>query len=67
VMSYYTIAFMGMAPFGSLLAGAKAERMGAPHTVIVTGAVCLAGAAWSSIQLPGIQSDSAAMLPETSA
>jgi MFS family permease len=30
VMSYYTMAFMGMAPFGSLLAGTMAHAFGAP-------------------------------------
>ncbi len=30
VMSYYTMAFMGMAPFGSLLAGTMANGVGAP-------------------------------------
>ena len=30
VMSYYTMAFMGMAPFGSLLAGTMAHNFGAP-------------------------------------
>ena len=34
VMSYYTMAFMGMAPFGSLLAGSMAHAVGAPLTVI---------------------------------
>ena len=34
VMSYYTIAFVGMAPFGSLLAGTMAHWFGAPLTVI---------------------------------
>ena len=37
VMSYYTVAFVGMAPFGSLLAGALAHRFGAPHAVMFTG------------------------------
>lgn len=36
VMSYYTAAFMGMAPFGSLLAGALAHWIGAPRTVMFT-------------------------------
>lgn len=45
VMSYYTMAFVGMAPFGSLLAGALAHWIGAPHTVMLTGACCMAGAA----------------------
>ena len=44
VMSYYTMAFFGAAPFGSLLTGALAHRIGAPHTVILTGAFCAAGA-----------------------
>lgn len=46
VMSYYTIAFVGMAPFGSLLAGGLAHAIGAPRTVTVSGVACLAGAAW---------------------
>jgi MFS family permease len=45
-MSYYTAAFVGMAPFGSLLAGALAHWIGAPRTVILTGACCILGAAW---------------------
>ncbi len=44
VMSYYTAAFVGMAPFGSLLAGGLAHWMGAPHTVILTGTCCVVGA-----------------------
>lgn len=55
VMSYYTMAFFGAAPFGSLLAGALAHRIGAPHTVIVTGAFCLAGALWFTLELPKIR------------
>jgi MFS family permease len=55
VMSYYTMAFMGMAPFGSLLAGTLAHRLGAPHAVMITGACCLAGAAWFTTQLKSIR------------
>lgn len=54
VMSYYTMAFFGAAPFGSLLAGALAERIGATGTVMVTGACCIAGALWFSFELPRI-------------
>ena len=39
-MSYYTLSNVGMMPFGSLLAGAVANWIGAPHTVIVMG-ICL--------------------------
>jgi MFS family permease len=46
VMSYYTAAFVGMAPFGSLLAGSLAHWIGAPRTVMLTGACCALGAAW---------------------
>ena len=54
-MSYYTMAFFGTAPFGSLLAGALAHRIGAPRTVIVTGACCLACAGWFTAELPRIR------------
>jgi MFS family permease len=46
VMSYYTVAFVGMSPFGSLLAGALAHWIGAPWTVVISGICCIAGAAW---------------------
>ena len=41
VMSYYTMAFLGMAPFGSLLAGALASRIGVPHTFTFGGIFCI--------------------------
>jgi MFS family permease len=55
VMSFYTVAFVGMAPFGSLLSGAVAHAIGAPLTVILSGAFCLAGAAWFATRLPTIR------------
>jgi MFS family permease len=55
VMSYYTVAFTGMAPFGSLLAGALAHRFGAPHAVMITGTCCLIGAAWFATQLKSVR------------
>jgi len=54
VMSYYTMAFMGMAPFGSLLAGTMAHAMGAPWTVIVNGSVVVLGAAWFFTRQPAV-------------
>ncbi len=54
VMGYYTTAFFGAAPFGSLLAGTLAHRIGAPHTVIFTGACCVAGALWFTLDLPKV-------------
>jgi MFS family permease len=41
VMSYYTMAFMGMTPFGSLIFGGLASQIGAPHTLIFGGGFCL--------------------------
>jgi MFS family permease len=69
VMSYYTMAFVGMAPFGSLLAGAMAHVIpptpmwivggpllsGAQWTVIVNGVVVVLGAAWFVTQLPALR------------
>jgi MFS family permease len=49
-MSYYTMAFFGAAPFGSLLAGALAGRIGAPYTVMLTGACCIAGSIWFTLE-----------------
>ncbi len=57
VMSYYTMAFVGMAPFGSLLAGALAHAIGAPHTVIVSGIACILGAAWFWTRLPRLRKE----------
>ena len=54
VMSYYTMAFFGAAPFGSLMAGALAHRIGASHTVFFTGACCLLSALWFTLELPKI-------------
>ena len=54
-MSYYTMAFVGMAPFGSLLAGAMAHAIGAQRTVIVSGVACIAGALWFWTRLAGIR------------
>jgi MFS family permease len=45
VMSFYTMAFMGMVPFGSLLAGSLANMIGAPNTVMVGGIACIFGSA----------------------
>jgi MFS family permease len=60
VMSYYTMAFVGSAPFGSLLAGMLAHKIGAPHTVMITGGFCMLGAVWFAFKLPAVD---AAMRP----
>jgi MFS family permease len=45
VMSIYTMAFMGIGPFGSLLTGGLAHVIGTPNTLLIGGLCCLAGAA----------------------
>jgi MFS family permease len=55
VMAFYAMAFQGMAPFGSLLAGAMAARIGAPETLVIGGVMCLAGSAWFKRELPAIR------------
>jgi len=55
VMSYYTMAFVGMAPFGSLLAGTLAHAIGAPRTVIVSGVACILGSVWFTTRLNAIR------------
>jgi len=55
VMSFYAMAFVGMAPFGSLLAGGLAHAIGAPRTVMLSGVCCVAGAAWFVTQMPTIR------------
>jgi MFS family permease len=55
LMSFYLMAFVGTAPFGSLLAGVLAERIGAPATICVGGGVCLVAAAWFYVKLPSLR------------
>ena len=55
VMSFYAMAFAGMSPFGSLLAGALAARFGAPLTVAVSGSFCVVGALFFARELPRLR------------
>ncbi|MGD0347163.1 MAG: MFS transporter [Terracidiphilus sp.] len=69
VMSYYTMAFMGMAPFGSLLAGTMAHAIpstplwiftgmvltGAQWAVMINGLVVALAAAWFATRLPALR------------
>jgi MFS family permease len=55
VMSIYTMAFMGTAPFGSFLAGSLAKILGTPHTILIGGLTCIAGAIFFFTKLPEIR------------
>jgi MFS family permease len=55
LMSLYTMAFAGVAPFGSLLAGTLSTHIGAPATLSIGGCVCLVGAGLFALQLPQLR------------
>jgi MFS family permease len=55
VMSLYVMAFMGMAPFGSLVGGTLAGRIGAPDTLIIGGALCILGSFLFMKKLPSLR------------
>jgi MFS family permease len=55
VMSLYTMAIMGMTPFGSLLAGGLASRIGAPRTLLFGGLGCIVAALWFTLLLPKLR------------
>jgi MFS family permease len=55
VMSFYMMAFMGTAPFGSLLAGGLASSLGAPNTLIIGGISCVLGAIIFASKLPDLK------------
>jgi MFS family permease len=55
VMAFYTMAFFGTAPLGSLMAGAIARSLGAPDTLLMGGAVCVIAAAAFGRALPAIR------------
>jgi MFS family permease len=52
VMAVYSMMFMGMAPFGSLLAGTLAEAVGPSLTVGAGGALCMLAAIVFARRLP---------------
>jgi len=57
VMAVYSMMFMGMAPFGALLAGTLASRLGAPTTVALGGLACILGAAVFAVHLPALRQE----------
>jgi MFS family permease len=55
VMAFYTMAFLGTAPIGSLLAGVAADRVGPTATIRIGGAACIGAALWFTFRLPGLR------------
>jgi MFS family permease len=55
VMSFYTMAFRGMSPFGSLIAGSLGNSIGAPATLVLSGGISLIGVFIFYLKLPGLR------------
>ena len=55
VMSFYTMAFRGMSPFGSLIAGSLGNSIGAPATLVLSGGISLMGAFMFYLKLPALR------------
>ena len=54
-MAFYTMAFFGTAPIGSLVAGLVADRFGARATIACSGLACIAAGFWLSTRLPALR------------
>ena len=52
VMAFYTMAFLGTAPVGSLIAGVAADRIGPQRTILFGGLSCIAAGVWFALSLP---------------
>jgi len=57
VMAVYTMMFVGMGPFGALLAGTIAEHVGAPLTVAGGGAITVLAAIGFGLRLPSLRGE----------
>ena len=55
VMSLFSMMLVGMAPFGSLLAGWSADRVGAPLVVAIGGGLCAVAGIIFARQLPRLR------------
>lgn len=63
VMSFFTMAFMGTAPFGSFFAGALASRFGVSFTLAAGGALCALGSGVFALRMPGLRALIRPVLP----
>jgi MFS family permease len=55
VMGFYTMAIMGTAPFGSLMAGGLAKVIGTPATILAGGIASIIGALFFFRKLPELK------------
>ncbi|HKO58886.1 MAG TPA: MFS transporter [Thermoanaerobaculia bacterium] len=52
VMAFYSVAVLGTQPLGSLAAGILADRIGAPHTILIGAVVCIIAGGWFAWRRP---------------
>ena len=62
IMAFYSMMFMGMAPFGALGAGVAAAHLGAPATVAIGGAVSVVAGLVFAWRLPTLRASARALL-----
>jgi MFS family permease len=55
MMALYSMMFLGMAPFGALVGGALADRLGAPATVAIGAIACIGAAVIFGLRLPNLR------------
>jgi MFS family permease len=55
VMAFYTMAFFGSVPVGSLISGVVASYIGAPATIRLGGIICIAAGLWFAMRLPALR------------
>lgn len=62
IMSVYSMVFIGMGPFGALLAGSLAERLGAPLTIRLGAVVCVVAGGVFVSRIPGLRAQALALV-----
>ncbi|HXO87927.1 MAG TPA: MFS transporter [Candidatus Acidoferrales bacterium] len=65
-MAVYSMMFLGVAPFGALLSGWSADRIGAPHTLAIGGVIAILGALAFARHLPKIRIEARQLLDAAS-
>ena len=65
-MAVYSMMFLGVAPFGALLSGWSADRIGAPHTLALGGVIAILGAIAFARHLPKIRIEARQLLDAAS-
>ena len=62
VMAVYSMMFVGLGPFGALIAGSLAERIGAPKTVALGATLTIVGAIAFSLRLPALRGEAVKLI-----